>query len=183
MVRHDADGLWDEESRKRFMEDYTGDLLKVTRREVNSRNGQTPQDAANELIDIAAEALAKPECVLPEPIREYLHQALCGIQDGKAAEVALGIKAPAGRKPLDDSFVTTIIAAYALKIRRGQTPADAKRAVLSQVETIHDGGRTMDWIDDLLSKHPDKLAAAATMSDEELAAAGDFDTLPQTGIK
>lgn len=183
MVLHDADGLWDDESRKRFMEDYMGDLLKVARREVNSRNRQTPQDAANELIDIAAEVLAKPGCALPEPIRDYLHRALCDIQDGKAADVALGIKTPAGRKPLDDSFVTTIIAAYALEIRRDQTPADAKRAVLSQIEAIHDGGRTMDWIDDLLSKHSGKLDAAATMSDEELAAAGDFDTLPQTGIK
>lgn len=158
------------------MDDYSGDLLKVARREVAGSNAQTPQDAASELIDIAVEALAKSGCVLPEPIRDYLYQSLCDIQDGKSADVALGIKVTAGRKPLEDSFVTTIIAAYALGIRRGQTPADAKRAVLTQVEAVHDGGRTMDWIDDLLSKHPNKLDAAATMSDEELAAAGDFDT-------
>ncbi len=165
------------------MDDYSGDLLKVARREVGGSNAQTPQDAANELIDIAAEALAKPGCVLPEPIRDYLHQALCDIQDGKPADVALGIKVSAGRKHLDDSFVTIIIAAYALKIRNGSTPANAKRAVLTQVEAIYDGGRTMDWIDDLLSKHPDKLHAMELMSVEELEALSDFDSLPKTGIK
>lgn len=165
------------------MDDYSGDLLKVARREVDGSNAQTPQDAASELIDIAVETLAKPGCVLPEPIRDYLYQALCDIQDGKAADVALGIKVPAGRKPLDDSHVTAIIATYALEIRKGLTPANAKREVLTKVEGIYDGGRTMDWIDDLLSKHSDKLDTAALLSYEELAAAGDFDTLTQTGIK
>jgi hypothetical protein len=183
MAKFPGSDFDDKEPRKGFLEDYASDLLKIARRETDGKNAQTPQDAANELIDLAVESLESPGGVLPEPIRDYLHRALCDIQDGKAADVALGIKVPAGRNPLGDPFVATTIAAYAHEIRHGLAPADAKRAVLRQIESIHDGGRTMDWIDDLLTKHPNKLRATELMSDEELEYLSDFDSLPKTGIK
>ncbi len=168
-----------------FADEYAEELLKIARREVGGKHLQTPQDAALELLDIAVESLSSLGRTLPEPIRDYLHHALREIQDGKNADVALGIKRATGRQPLDDVLVKTIIAHYALKMRRGSTPLEAKKAVLLQAESLWDGGRTMDWIDDLLAKHMDKDKAHAIglLTDEELESLADFNYLIEAGIK
>lgn len=171
--------ICDEESRKRFYDDYAADLLKIVRQKADGKQSQTPQDAANELIDITVDALSLPGGTLPEPIRDYLHRALSEIQSGKGADVALGIRKPAGNHPLDGQFVTTVIGCFALEIRRGKTPLDAKKKILSQVEKLCVGGRTMDWVNDLLDKHSDKLPVMERMTDEELSAIADFDSLPE----
>jgi hypothetical protein len=105
----------------------------------------------------------------------YLRESLQGILDGKDADVALGIRATKGRRPLDDLVVSTVLAHVELGKRIGLPPSDAIARTLRAVEAIVDGGRTRDWLDDLLEKHHDKVTAMQTLSDEEVEALADID--------
>lgn len=145
----------------------------------------TPQEAAWQLIELSEEYLSTPSRPLPEAVRTYLCESFRAILDGKPADVALGIRATKGRAPLDDRIVSTVIAHFVAGIRNGLTPADAKAATLNEAEKLWVGGRTKDWLDDLLDKHQDMVKALILMSDAELAAMADFEYLKDQdhGIK
>jgi hypothetical protein len=175
------DYLSDDEARCRHQDEYAATLLDRARRVANDDGlvSQTPQEAALELIGMAEEALASPECRIPEPVRIYLHKSLQSILDGKDADVAMGIRATKGRRPLDDATVSTILAHVALGMRRGLLLSEAKAKTLHEVDELWDGGRTQDWLDDLLGKHRDKVQALSLVSDADLAGMADFEYLKQ----
>ena len=172
----DADG------RDRFLAEYTADLRDIARR-VKEDSAATPQKAAFELLGIAEESLSAPDGRLPDAVRRFLHESLQAILDGKDADVALGIRATKGRRPNADSLVATIVASVELGIRKGLAPVEAKAATLRQVDELWDGGRSKDWLDDLLEKQSDRRQSLENLTDAELEALADFDYLKDAGIK